>query len=63
MSQKIFILVASIFFTIVTILHSLRIVFDVQVNFGDRAIPMWFSVIAVIFAGFLAYTGLQLLKK
>ena len=48
-------LVATLFLTVVAILHVLRIVFQVEVTAGAVVVPMWASVLAVLGPGALAY--------
>ena len=47
-------LVATIFLSVVAVLHVLRLLFQVQVTAGSIEIPMWASIIAVIGPGLIA---------
>jgi len=44
-------------------IHLLRIVLELGVIIGETVIPMWWSWIAVIIAGSLAYHGLKFNHK
>jgi hypothetical protein len=59
MSIKTFALVAGVVFGAVTLVQILRIVMAWQVMIGGQAVPMWFSWIAIVVAGFLSFTGLR----
>ena len=47
-------LIATLFLSVVAVLHVLRLVFQVQVTAGSVTIPMWASVLAVLGPGALA---------
>ena len=49
-------LLASIIFAIIAMLHLLRSIFNWEVLINGYIIPIWFSYIAVIVAGFLSWT-------
>lgn len=46
-------------FAVVAVMHVLRLVSGWGVVFNGWAIPMWFSLVGVVFAGWLAWTGLK----
>jgi hypothetical protein len=47
-------LLATVFLSLVALLHVLRLVFQVQFIVGGTEIPMWASVLAVVGPGALA---------
>ena len=47
-------LIATVFLSLIAILHVLRLVFQVDVTFGTVVIPMWASVPAALLAGAVA---------
>lgn len=47
-------LLATVFLSLVAVLHVLRLVFQVPFIVGDTEIPMWASVLAVVVPGALA---------
>ncbi len=47
-------LVATVFLSLVAVLHVLRLLFQVQVTAGSIEIPMWASVLAVLGPGAVA---------
>jgi len=63
MKNKTYFIIVSIVFVVVTLLHSLRIIFDWSMRVGNWDVPMWLSWLAVIFVGMLAYHGFHLEKK
>lgn len=48
------IIVTSIFLLLVAIFHVLRLVFQVKVTAGNYDVPMWMSIAAAVFTGFLS---------
>ncbi len=63
LSTKTFLHVAGIIFSIVGLLHLLRLLTDFQVVFGRWVLPMWLSIIGVIIPWYLAYNAWMLAKK
>ncbi|MEK7151701.1 MAG: hypothetical protein AAB784_03255 [Patescibacteria group bacterium] len=63
MKHKVYSLVVAALFSIIAILHALRIARGWEAAIGDVTIPMWASWIAVFVAGFLAKIGWNLAKK
>ena len=47
-------LVAVVFLSVVALLHTLRLLFQLPFTLGDLEIPMWVSVLAVFGPGGLA---------
>ena len=45
--------VSALIFAIVAVAHLIRILVHIELKIGDRLIPMWPSVLAVVIAGFL----------
>lgn len=62
MMQKMYLKLTGLIFSIVAILHLLRLIFRWDVIMGDWQIPLWVSFIGVAAAGFLAYIGFKLSK-
>lgn len=62
MKEKTFLQTIGIIFSIVAVLHALRLVLGWEVNLGDVAIPTWASVIGVVPAGYLAYHAFKFAK-
>jgi hypothetical protein len=62
LTQKNYLKVTGIIFTIVALLHVLRLLSGWEVRIGDLEIPYWASVLGAVVAGFLAYSS-QNLKK
>ncbi len=63
MTQKKFSLLAGMIFSLVTILHGLRVIFGWEAIVGDLLVPIWISYFGFIVAGFLAYQCLKLSRK
>ena len=63
MSQKTFLLTVAAFFSLIGLLHLLRLVFEWEANIGGLIVPMWASWVAILVAGYLAYEGLRLGKR
>ncbi len=62
MSQRSFLLVAAIVFTLVFLLHVLRLVYGWSAMIGGWTVPIWVSWIGVVVSGFLAFEGFRLRK-
>ena len=63
MSQRTFLLIASVVFGLIALGHVLRIVFNLSFVVQDISVPMWASWIAIVVMGYLAYEGLRLARK
>ncbi len=63
MNQKTFCLVASVIFTLVALLHLLRIFMGWPIVIGSWSIPVWLSWIGLVVAGGLSYFGLRLTAR
>lgn len=63
LSIKTFLQIAATIFTIVGLLHLLRLLTGFQVVFGSWVLPMWFSVFGVLLPWYLAYNAWVLAKK
>jgi len=50
-------------FSLIAVLHALRIFFRWPAQIGSFSIPIWLSVIAVLVAGLLAYANWKLYKQ
>lgn len=60
MKAKTFTKVSGVIFLIIAILHLLRLVLKWEAAIGGWSVPMWFSIVALFFAGYLGYQGLRL---
>ncbi len=63
MKQKTFLVVTGVIFSILTILHVLRLIGGWRAEVENITIPIWASWLGVFIAGFLAYNAFQLSKK
>ena len=63
MSQKTFSLTAGVIFSLITLLHVLRLVFGWEAIIGGWAVPTWLSWVAMLIAGYLSYQGFRLSRK
>ena len=60
MGHKTFIKVVTAFFGIVALFHALRLVMGWGAVIGGFHIPLWWSIIGLLVAGFLAWSGFKL---
>jgi uncharacterized membrane protein len=60
MNQRSFSLVAGIIFTLIAILHLLRIIYSWEAVIAGWAVPQWVSWVALVISGYLGYEGLRL---
>ncbi len=63
MNQRTFQLTAGVIFLLIAIGHLIRLVSRGEFIVQGVAIPMWASVIAVIFLGYLAFESFRLGRK
>ena len=60
MTVRNYALMSSIIFFLVSVLQLLRLVMQWDVVIGNWHVPMWASIIAVLVAGFLSFSGFRL---
>jgi hypothetical protein len=60
MTQRTYSLVTGVIFSLVALLHALRLLRGWHVVIGDFSVPVWVSWIGLAIAGYLAYEGLRL---
>jgi len=60
MTQRTFFLITATLFSLIALLHALRLLRGWQVTIGDMMIPLWVSWVGLIVAGYLAYEGFKL---
>jgi len=63
MSNKTYLVLVSVIFFIISVLHLCRLVNGWEVVFNCYTLPMWVSWAGVVLAGFLALRGYQASKK
>ena len=59
MTNNTFRKVAGTVFAVVAVAHALRVVYGLPIMIGEWFVPMWLSWLAVVLAGWLAYSGLK----
>lgn len=62
MTQKTFFCVSGIVFSLVFILHAVRLILMWEVVIGGWNVPHWVSVVALILSGALAYFAFKFKK-
>ncbi len=60
MKQKTFTLTAGVVFSIIAVLHVLRLLFGWEAVIGGWNVPLWVSWVAMAVSGYLAYTAFKL---
>ncbi len=63
MKQGPFLLVTSLIFALIALLHALRLIYGWNVTIGEWTVPVWVSAIGFLIAGYLALQGLLLKRK
>ena len=58
-----FLLVCSSLFTLIAVVHVLRLMYGWRVTLGEWTIPVWVSWVGLLIAGYLAYEGFRLTRK
>ncbi len=51
--------VAGTVFGVVAVMHAVRLVSGWEVVFNGWIVPIWFSLVGVVFAGWLVWIGLK----
>lgn len=62
MKERTFILICTIIFLAVFVLHLLRLVYSWNAVIGTWVVPTWVSGVAVAVSAFLVFTGYRLQK-
>ncbi len=60
MSRRAYLLVTAVIFSLIALLHLVRIIFGWSVMLASWSMPMWLSWVALIVTGALAYFGFSL---
>jgi hypothetical protein len=60
MDRKTFAVTAGTIFSIVAVLHALRLLLGWDAVIGGWPVPMWLSWLALPIAGYLAYTAFKI---
>ncbi len=60
MQQKTYSMVTAVVFLIIAIVHAIRMIMGLEVVVGDMMVPPLVSLIAIVGAGFLAYSGFRI---
>ena len=63
MTQRTYSLIAGTIFSLVALLHALRLLRGWHVVIGDLSVPVWISWIGLAIAGYLAYEGFRLSRR
>lgn len=60
MNKQAYFTVVTTLFSLIALLHILRIVYNWPAQIGGWNVPMWISWLAVVIAGALAYQGFKM---
>jgi len=63
MTQRTFAFVTAILFSLIALLHAVRLLRGWHVTIGDIVVPVWVSWIGLVIAAYLAYEGFRLSKR
>ncbi len=63
MTKPFFFFTIIVIFSTVSIIHFLRLTFELEVFIGSWSVPGWFSGLIVLFTAFMAYWALKLNQK
>ena len=55
MDKNKYLLIASVIFGVIGVLHLLRAIFSWKANIGNFNVPLYFSYIVVVVAGYLSW--------
>lgn len=63
MNKALYIKISGYIFTVVALVHLLTLVYGWQAQIGGWVAPMWLSLVAVVAAGWMAYTAMKMKQK
>jgi hypothetical protein len=63
MTTRLFSLITATLFSLIALLHVLRLLRGWQVTIGDVVVPLWISWIGLAVATYLAYQGFKLSRR
>jgi hypothetical protein len=62
MTQRTFALITATLFSVIALLHAIRLLRAWQVAIDGAVVPVWISWIGLVIAGYLAYQGFKLAR-
>lgn len=62
MNQKTYLQVTGLLLTVGAIVHLLRVLLGWPASIAGWDVPVWLSLVAVVVAGYLAYSAYKLMK-
>jgi hypothetical protein len=63
MNTKAYLIVSTIIFSLVAVMHLLRLVLGWSVMLGMTSIPLWVSLLAVLVSASVAIWGMSLVRR
>jgi hypothetical protein len=63
MTTKAYLIVSTIIFTVVAVMHLLRLTLGWSVMLGMTSVPFWVSVLALLISAAVAIWGLSLVRR
>jgi len=63
MNTKAYLIVSTIIFAVVAVMHLLRLVLGWSVVLGMTSVPLWVSMLAVLVSASVAIWGLSLMRR
>lgn len=63
MNTKNYLIVSTLIFTVVAVMHLLRLALGWSVMLGMTSIPLWVSVLALLISAAVAIWGLSLVRR
>jgi len=62
LTQRTYLQVTGLLLTVGTVFHLLRLLMGWRANIAGWDVPSWISLVAVVVAGYLAYSAYKLMK-
>jgi hypothetical protein len=63
MNTKNYLIVSTLIFTVVAVMHLLRLMLGWSVVLGMTSVPLWVSVLALLISASVAIWGLSLVRR
>ncbi len=62
-SERTLLVIAGVIFTIVSLAHLARLLFNISIIFGGFPLPLWISWAGFLLAGYLAFSSLSFARR
>ena len=61
--MRTYLIVSALIFTVVAVVHLMRVMQGWMLQLGTFTVPIWMSVLALLLSGVIAFWGFSLMRK